>query len=114
MGEVLVVDVLKWRVLRFKMPKKRQPREIWGITRQEVLERDKHSCVRCHATLTSDVAHIDHIQSGKLGSNHISNLRALCHRCHALRADVRHNGMRAKAIKEGIIPPDWRECAWEG
>jgi hypothetical protein len=30
-----------------------------------------------------------------------------------LRADLRHRGMIAKALKDGIIPPKWRELVWE-
>ena len=95
------------------MPKKRQPREIWQVTRLKVLERDNYKCVRCKCILTVKTAHIDHIISGKRGSNHISNLRALCSRCHTLRADMRHRGMVAKALRDKIIPHNWRELVWE-
>ena len=95
------------------MPKKRQPREIWDETRKRVLERDGHVCMRCGDPLTVGTAHIDHIQSGKHGSNHMSNLRALCRRCHVLRADPRHRGMVARALRDNIIPPDWRSLVWE-
>ena len=96
------------------MPKKRQPREIWRETRLKILERDNYCCIRCMIAVTVETAHIDHIQSGKLGSNHTSNLRTLCRRCHVLRADSRHRGMTAQALKEGIIPVNWRELVWEG
>ncbi|NJO07766.1 MAG: HNH endonuclease [Chloroflexaceae bacterium] len=59
-------------------------------------------------------AHIDHIISGKLGSNADSNLRVLCRRCHVLRANKRHRGMIAAALRDGIIPPDWRTLVWDG
>ncbi len=95
------------------MPKKRQPREVWQETRLKVLERDGYKCVRCSILLLVSTAHIDHIKSGKLGSNHISNLRTLCPRCHCLRADPRHRGMTGKALRDGIIPPNWRELVWE-
>jgi 5-methylcytosine-specific restriction endonuclease McrA len=95
------------------MPKKRQPREIWKETRLKVLRRNGYKCVRCAIPLSVSTAHIDHIQSGKLGSNHISNLRTLCRRCHVLRADPRHRGMIAKALKDEIIPSNWRELVWE-
>lgn len=95
------------------MPKKRQPREIWCQTRLKTLERDSYQCVRCHTLVTVSTAHIDHIQSGKLGSNHMNNLRTLCRRCHVLRADQRHRGMIAKALRDGIAPPHWRELIWD-
>jgi len=96
------------------MPKKRQPHEIWQETRLKVLARDGHSCMHCGLSVTKETAHIDHIQSGKLGTNHMKNLRTLCRRCHVLRADQRHKGMIANALRDGIIPWDWRERVWEG
>ena len=95
------------------MPRKRQPKEIWSITRQRVWFRDRGNCVRCGVPQKLNECHIDHIKSGKLGSNHDSNLRTLCRRCHVLRADMRHRGMIFKALRDGIIPPDWRELVWE-
>jgi 5-methylcytosine-specific restriction enzyme A len=59
-----------------------------------------------------DECHIDHIQSGKLGTNADSNLRVLCRMHHVLRADFRHRGMTANALRDGIIPPDWRRLVW--
>jgi 5-methylcytosine-specific restriction protein A len=95
------------------MPRKRQPKEIWMITRERVWERDGRVCVRCHTPVTLRDCHIDHIRSGKLGSNEIVNLRTLCRRDHVLRADFRHRGMIAKALEIGLIPPNWRELVWD-
>lgn len=95
------------------MPKKRQPKEIWQVTRIRILERDGYQCVRCKEPVTVSTAHIDHIKSGKLGSNADSNLRSLCRRCHVLRSDHRHRGMIAKALADGLIPSDYRELMWE-
>lgn len=99
------------------MPKKRQPREVWHETRKRIWERDNGRCqgpyclVACALPLNS--CHVDHIRSGKLGSNADSNLRVLCRRCHVLRADLRHQGMIADAVRDGLIPPDWRPLVWE-
>lgn len=95
------------------MPKHRQPREVWQQTRLKVLERDGYKCVRCGCVLTVKTAHIDHIKSGKLAGNELSNLRSLCYRDHVLRADNRHRGMTAAALRKGIIGPNWREEVWE-
>jgi len=95
------------------MPKKRQPRELWAETRRKVLQRDFWRCTRCGSRLCERTAHIDHIQSGKTGSNAMENLRTLCRRCHVLRLDGRHRGMIANAIRDGVIGPDWREHVWE-
>lgn len=103
------------------MPKSRQPRELWNETRKRVWGRDGHRCQsplqppicqgKPHIALSK--CHIDHIRSGKLGTNKIDNLRTLCPACHALRADNRHRGLIANALKKGIIPPKWRELVWE-
>lgn len=95
------------------MPKKRQPREIWEDTRRKVWERDGGKCIRCGKSLALEECHIDHIKSGKLGTNKLSNLRTLCRYHHVLRADMRHRGMIAGALRDGIIPPNWRELVWD-
>jgi 5-methylcytosine-specific restriction endonuclease McrA len=102
------------------MPKKRQPLEVWRETRKRVWLRDKGRCQGPYCedntawSLALRVCHIDHIRSGKLGTNNLSNLRILCRRCHVLRADRRHRGMTSKALADGLIPPDWRKLVWEG
>lgn len=80
-----------------------------------MLERDGYKCTRptCGVPLTERTAHVDHKKSGKLSNNSLSNLRTLCRRCHVLRADKRHRGMIAAALRDGIIGPDWREQVWE-
>jgi 5-methylcytosine-specific restriction protein A len=94
---------------------RRQPKEIWfENTRPRVFSRDNGKCVRCQIPLTLKTCHIDHIKSGLLGSNHIDNLRTLCRRCHVLRADSRHRGMIASALRDGIIDHQWRSEVWEG
>lgn len=97
------------------MPKRRPPKEVWSQLREIVWNRDGGQCVRCRAPVAyPDGFHADHIISGKRGTNALSNLRTLCRRCHVLRADFRHRGMIAAALKDGIIPPNWRELVWEG
>jgi 5-methylcytosine-specific restriction enzyme A len=96
------------------MPRKRPPREVWDATlRPAIWKRDGGRCVRCEVEVTLQAAHIDHVRSGKLGTNEFKNLRTLCRRCHVLRADMRHRGMIAAALRDGVIPPDWRELVWE-
>ncbi|MES2464889.1 MAG: HNH endonuclease signature motif containing protein [Armatimonadota bacterium] len=95
------------------MPKKRPPREVWDDLRQKVWNRDGGQCARCLVSLSLRECHIDHIKSGKLANNALSNLRVLCRRCHVLRACHRHQGMIGSALRDGIIPPNWRELTWE-
>jgi 5-methylcytosine-specific restriction enzyme A len=95
------------------MPKKRPPREVWDAIRRIVWERDGGLCTRCEDGVLINECHIDHIVSGKRGTNKISNLRTLCRRCHVLRIDFKHRGMIAKAIEDGIIPADYRPLLWE-
>ena len=94
------------------MPKKRMPRELWMKKREKVWQRDAGQCVRCQRAVNLLECHIVHIQSGKRAGNDITNLRTLCRRCHVLRADLRHQGMIAQALKDQIIPPNWRELIW--
>lgn len=98
-----------------RMPKKRQPREVWEVTRIRVYERDGGLCQypKGKHPVALNEAHIDHVVSGKLGSNEDSNLRTLCRMHHCLRSDSRHRGMIASALRDGLIPPNWRELVWE-
>ena len=106
-------QLVKIGSVRLCMGIKRQPREIWRETRRKVWERDGHKCTHCDKHQDLKECHIDHIQSGRHGKNEMINLRTLCRRCHVLRLDHRHQGMIAKALKDGIIPPNWRELVWE-
>ena len=96
------------------MPRTRPPHEVWKALRLIAWRRDQKRCVRCGRPVTLHEAHIDHIRSGRLATNRLRNLRTLCRRCHVLRADPRHRGMIAGALRDGIIPPNWRELVWEG
>jgi 5-methylcytosine-specific restriction endonuclease McrA len=97
------------------MPRRRPPRELWQTIRRQVWERDQGLCQYPYGThpVSLDACHIDHIVSGKRGSNDMSNLRVLCRYHHVLRADHRHRGMIAKALADGLIPPSWRELVWD-
>ncbi|NNJ09158.1 hypothetical protein EKD04_002320 [Chloroflexales bacterium ZM16-3] len=71
------------------MPRRRPSRELWRTIRRQVWERDQGRCQYPYGThpVSLQEAHIDHIQSGKLGSNDLSNLRVLCH-YHAMAVRV--------------------------
>ncbi len=96
------------------MWKKRLDRELWANTRKEVHARDGGRCVHCGAEVGLDECHTDHIRPlSKGGGNHVDNLRTLCRRCHVLRRDTAHRGLIANALRDGIIPPKWRELTWD-
>ncbi|OLS37719.1 HNH endonuclease [Bacillus sp. MRMR6] len=95
------------------MPKIRPPRAILSNLRWIVWNRDKRKCVRCKKRLEFEAFHLDHIISGKYGTNKICNLRTLCPTCHVLRACHRHQGMISNALATGIVPVNWRELVWE-
>jgi 5-methylcytosine-specific restriction endonuclease McrA len=96
------------------VPRERPPIEVWQELRRIVWERDNKKCVHCGIEVKFEEFHCDHIKSGKNATNEINNLRTLCRKCHVLRDDKRHKGMIAKALKDGIIPPDWRKLVWSG
>jgi 5-methylcytosine-specific restriction endonuclease McrA len=96
------------------MRRRRQPRELWRISRKAILTRDAYRCVRCGVSVTSSTANIDHIVPlSKGGTNSTDNLRTLCRPCHVLRARRDHQGMIWKALRDGIIPANWRELVWD-
>ncbi len=98
------------------MPKKRPPKEVWEELRRQVWERDGGLCQYPYGRhpIPLEEAHIDHVISGKRGTNQLANLRTLCRVHHVLRADFRHRGMIAGALRDGVIPVNWRELVWEG
>lgn len=98
--------------------RRRPPREIWQQLRLEVWTHDGGRCqgpyCREQPPIPLAQAHIDHILPlSKGGDNSLENLRTLCRRCHVLRAGHEHQGMIAAALRDGIIPPDWRPFVWE-
>ena len=100
---------------------KRSPHPIWRETRRRIWQRDQGQCQGPYCkhkpinSLKLNQAHIDHrLELSRGGTNQDENLRLLCRRCHCLRANLTHQGMTAKALREGIIPPNWREWVWEG
>jgi 5-methylcytosine-specific restriction protein A len=99
--------------------RRRLARELWQKRRREVWERDGGYCRGPYCVAAAPIpleqAHIDHmLPLAKGGSNNLANLRVLCRRCHVLRADNHHRGMIAAALRDGIIPADWRPLVWEG
>lgn len=100
---------------------KRLDTDTWAGTRRRIWQRDQQRCQGPYCTdkpprsLPLEQAHIDHIlELSKGGDNSDANLRTLCRRCHCLRANITHQGMIAAALREGIIPPNWRQYVWEG
>ena len=98
---------------------KRQPRAIWQSTRERIWRRDFGKCQGpyCREKLSWSLSlsnvHCDHIKELSVGgTNADSNLRSLCRYCHTLRASKKHQGMIANALRDGIIPPNWRPLVW--
>jgi 5-methylcytosine-specific restriction protein A len=100
---------------RVFVPKRRPPREVWKQIRRKVWERDNGLCQYPYGKhpVPLNEAHIDHIRSGRLSDNSLGNLRVLCRAHHTLRADPRHRGLIWKALRDEVIPPNWRELVWE-
>jgi len=108
----------KARVTMKPWCKKRPNMATWRKMRKKVWSRDGKKCVQCVAEgrppeVSLRQCHIDHIVPlSKGGSNRLKNLRTLCRYHHVLRQDTSHRGMIAKALQDGIIPPDWRKLVW--
>ncbi|HEY9626103.1 MAG TPA: HNH endonuclease [Coleofasciculaceae cyanobacterium] len=100
---------------------RRQPSSLWQQTRTRIWNRDQGRCqgLYCQDCLPYSLplkqAQIDHIlELSNGGMNTDPNLRTLCRRCHCLRASIAHQGMIAAALRDGVIPPNWRSLVWEG
>jgi 5-methylcytosine-specific restriction protein A len=99
---------------------RRQLSSEWQATRTRIWRRDNGHCQGpyCHHrpfySLPLNAAQIDHIlERSKGGTDTDANLRTLCRRCHCLRASIAHQGMIAAALREGLIPSDWRSLVWD-
>lgn len=98
--------------------RRRLPRPIWQQRRALVWRRDQGRCrgpyCREAPPIPLEAAHVDHIiPLSRGGTNALANLRTLCRRCHVLRAGQEHQGMIASALRDGLIPPDWRPLVWD-
>lgn len=99
---------------------KRQPHQLWQETRKRIWLRDQGRCQGPYCQhqlqpLLLQKAHIDHVvELSHGGTNADANLRILCRHCHCLRASIAHRGMIAAALRDEIIPSNWRELVWEG
>ena len=103
------------------MRRRRRVQPVVWFTRYRpaVWARDSGFCQGPYCThqppIPLEQAHIDHIVPlSRGGNNALDNLRTLCRRCHVLRAGREHQGMIAGALRDGIIPPDWRPLVWDG
>jgi 5-methylcytosine-specific restriction enzyme A len=65
-------------------PEQRGYGSAWRALRLRILARDNHRCVLCGAKAT-DVDHITPKSQG--GTDHPSNLRSLCKRCHRAKTE---------------------------
>ena len=102
----------------FNMPKfRRLSKELNAEKRKQVWLRDEGRCQGPYCVISCALplnrCHIDHIVPlSSFGTNHNSNLRTLCRRCHVLRLDFKHRGMIAAALRDGIIDCSWRSLTW--
>lgn len=81
------------------------PRKVGKNTKEAVLERDGHKCVRCGST---DSLQVDHILPQSCGGPHIiENLRTLCRSCNAsrpvagpgLEEDLKRDGLTLESLR---------------
>jgi 5-methylcytosine-specific restriction enzyme A len=80
---------------------------------RRVWERAGGRCTHCGAAIPrgqpyTDLATLD--LAGRYRYT-VDQLRLLCRRCQVLRGNK--PGMVATALRDGIIPPNWRELVWD-
>ena len=78
----------------------------WEERRDEVISKAKNRCQECKTKDPIPGIHVHHIKFlGRGGSNKISNLLALCERCH----EKKHAGRSFKHDQSYIKPPAYPE-----
>lgn len=98
------------------------PHHLWQLKRKKIWLRDGCCCQSplqpplCTGKpyISLHRCHIDHIVTGKRGSNLDDNLRTLCPVCHALRTNRRHQGLTDRLLEQKKLPENWRELTWDG
>lgn len=64
----------------------RMPIALWKPLKQFVYQRDKGICQRCQEQTEYTDSHCHHVlELSEHGTNHPTNLKTLCHKCHRLR-----------------------------
>lgn len=77
---------------------------IWSEFRKEVLRRDGQKCRRCGQD-GNEVDHIIELDRG--GTNKLSNLQTLCHKCHAIKtASYIRKKWRKQEVTTITVNPD--------
>lgn len=65
---------------------RRMPENQWRVVRQYVYERDNGLCQYCGEQIELNKCHIHHVlELSQGGTNHPSNLKTLCKKCHKNR-----------------------------
>jgi len=88
--------------------KKRWPKETWQMTRKNTAECDQPTCLRYTLEVNRSSAQWDQLISEKLGINKSENVHTLYGRCHLIEEHHRHRMMIIKALKNGVLCPNWR------
>lgn len=80
-----------------------------GSGKQKILERDQSIRPQRAAKVNKTSAQLDQIISRKLRNNKFENLRSLRYRCHLLKKDHKHRKRIIKALKNGVLCPNWSD-----
>ena len=89
-GEVFLKRIYS-RKLEFSSESKKAAKKTWQMTRKRTSEQ------------------LDQIISRKLRNNKFENLRSLRYRCHLLKKDHKHRKRIIKALKNGVLCPNWSD-----
>lgn len=80
----------------------RPPIALWIKLKQFVYERDKGICQHCQEQVEYLDSHCHHVlELSEHGTNHPSNLKTLCHKCHKTRHPFMKSA-REKLCGEGL------------
>ena len=81
----------------------RMSQDLWMPLKQYVYERDGGTCKKCNEPTEYIGTHCHHVlELSEHGTNHPSNLKTLCHRCHKERHPFMKSSIE-KLCSEGEV-----------
>ncbi len=96
MANCFTIDSLELRVPWYGRP----PIEIWIKVKQWVYQRDKGICQYCFELTEYKDTHCHHVlELSRSGTNHPTNLKTLCIKCHKNKHPFMKNPMETLTLR---------------